>query len=237
MQIFISPAKQMKPCDDFVANSQPWFQQEADQLIERLSSYSIDALKKLYACSDAISQKAYDMIHSYAQAPVYPALFYFSAIQYTYMAPDVFTNQEMEYIRTHLRIGSGLYGILRPMDGIKAYRLEMNQKPGINLYDFWKNKLAQTFDDPVILNLASAEYAKSISKYCPMIDVRFYEQVGDQRKEKGVHVKMARGRMVRYMAEHQVEQIEQLYDFDELGFHFDPQTSTKQTLIYVKGGS
>ena len=61
--------------------------------------------------------------------------------------------------------------------------------------------------------------------------------IRDRRKEKGVHVKMARGRMVRYMAEHQVEQIEQLYDFDELGFHFDPQTSTKQTLIYVKGGS
>lgn len=237
MQILISPAKQMKPCDDFVSMTQPLFQKEAHQLMDRLATYSLTELKNLYACSDAIAQKAYESIHQYDQAPIYPALFYFHGIQYTYMAPDVFTDQEMQYVQAHVRIGSGLYGLLRPLDGIKAYRLELNQKPGINLYDFWADKLVHTFREEPILNLASAEYAKAIAKYRPMIDVRFYETVGNQYKEKGVHVKMARGRMVRYMAEHQVETIEQLYAFDDLGFIYDPKQSTHQTLVYRKGGS
>ena len=100
-----------------------------------------------------------------------------------------------------------------------------------SLYDFWKDALAQALDDEIILNLASEEYAKCIRPYKPLIDVRFLDVDG---KEKGVYVKMARGEMVRYMAENNIERVEDIRHFDRQNFAFCPERSNSRLYVFQK---
>ena len=106
----------------------------------------------------------------------------------------------------------------------------MQTKCPFSLYDFWKDDLSNQIDEP-ILNLASEEYAKIIRKYKPLIDVRFVEENG---KEKGVYAKMARGAMVRYLAENQIENIKDITQFSDLGYTFDASQSTEKLYIFQK---
>ena len=159
-----------------------------------------------------------------------PAILSYSGIQYQYMAPHVFTDDQMKYIQEHLYILSGFYGLLRPLDAITPYRLEMQTKCPFSLYEFWKEDLAKQVDEP-ILNLASEEYAKIIRKYKPLVDVRFIEENG---KEKGVYAKMARGAMVRYLAENKIEHIKDIASFNELDYVFDASQSTEKLYIFQK---
>ena len=99
-----------------------------------------------------------------------------------------------------------------------------------SFYVFWKDDLSNQIDEP-ILNLASEEYAKTIRKYKPLIDVRFVEENG---KEKGVYAKMARGAMVRYLAENQIENIKDITQFSDLGYTFDASQSTEKNYIFKK---
>ena len=150
------------------------------------------------------------------------------------MAPDVLDDTSLLYLQDHLLILSGFYGILRPFDGIVKYRLEMQAKLPDSLYDFWKDDLANAIDDDIILNLASEEYAKCIRPYKPLIDVHFYEQLPNKRVEKGVYVKMARGQMVRFLAENQIQSPDGVKTFQESGYVFDEQSSTKNTFNFVR---
>ena len=140
------------------------------------------------------------------------------------------TYDQIKYIQGHLYILSGFYGLLKPLDAITPYRLEMQTKCPFSLYDFWKDDLAKQIDEP-ILNLASEEYAKIIRKYKPLIDVRFVEENG---KEKGVYAKMARGAMVRYLAENKIENIKDITQFSDLGYTFDASQSTEKLYIFQK---
>ena len=139
-------------------------------------------------------------------------------------------DDQIKYIQEHLYIISGFYGLLKPLDAITPYRLEMQTKCPFSLYDFWKDDLSNQIDEP-ILNLASEEYAKTIRKYKPLIDVRFVEENG---KEKGVYAKMARGAMVRYLAENQIENIKDITQFSDLGYTFDASQSTEKNYIFKK---
>ena len=112
----------------------------------------------------------------------------------------------------------------------------MQTKLNGSLYSFWKDKLANSLEES-ILNLASEEYAKCIRKYKPLIDVRFCDEDNGKLKEKGVYAKMARGCMVSYMARNNVENIEELYDFHELGYYFSKTHSTETLLTYIKRDS
>ena len=173
-----------------------------------------------------------------------PAVLAYDGIQYQYMAPGVFTDQEYAYIQEHLRILSGFYGILRPFDGVTPYRLEMQAKLKIgeckDLYSYWGDHLAQTLfaETDCVLNLASKEYSICVSKYLPDT-VRFITCVFGEEKdgkviEKGTMCKMARGEMVRYMAEHQIENPEEVKAFDRLGYHFSQSESNQTTYTFIK---
>ena len=143
-----------------------------------------------------------------------PAVLAYKGIQYQYMAPGVFTDMELEYIQQHLRILSGFYGILRPFDGVTPYRLEMQANLSVgrfrNLYEFWGNAPAGslTAETECIVNLASKEYSLCISQHLPehypYITVVFAEIQRGKLIEKGTMCKMARGEMVRYLAQNQV---------------------------------
>ncbi len=224
----------MKFKDDFhIPYTTPAFLKESEVLREKLGALDFDTLKKTMKVSDKMAGKVYDLFHTGHPARGC-ALLSYSGIAFQYMAPGVFTDREIEYVENHLRILSGLYGVLRPLDQIEGYRLEMQTKlpfSPFSLYDFWKDALAQALDDEIILNLASEEYAKCIRPYKPLIDVRFLDVDG---KEKGVYVKMARGEMVRYMAENNIERVEDIRHFDRQNFAFCPERSNSRLYVFQK---
>ena len=187
MKIIISPAKKMKIIDDVVIQcTTPLFLLKTTKLLHHLQSLDYEELKSYLKCSDTIAKTTYEQFQNMnLDKNCTPAILSYSGIQYQYMAPHVFTDDQMKYIQEHLYILSGFYGLLRPLDAITPYRLEMQTKCPFSLYDFWKEDLAKQIDEP-ILNLASEEYAKIIRKYKPLVDVRFIEENG---KEKANYIK------------------------------------------------
>lgn len=232
MKIIISPTKQMVVKEDIPYEpSLPFFQSESEQLRAHLKKQSYDSLKLILKTSDALSQKAYSIYQQTSHFSKTPALFTYSGLAFRTMAPDVFNDQEIEYINEYLRILSALYGLLRPMDGIEPYRLEMASKCPFSLYAFWGDKIAKALDDEIIVNLASEEYAKCLRPYKKMIEFKFLDL---DDKEKGVYAKKARGEMVRYMAENQIEDLNELKKFDRLGYRFIPEKSTNCLFVFKK---
>lgn len=176
-----------------------------------------------------------------------PALFSYEGIQYRYMAPSVFETGHLAYIREHLRILSGFYGLLRPFDGVTPYRLEMQAKLSVDsrkdLYDFWGTKLADQLasETDLVLNLASKEYSRAVEPHLPpsvrFLSCTFGEFKDEKIIEKGTICKMARGQMVRWLAENNITAPNDIPDFADLGYRFSPIHSTKDNYVFIKGGN
>lgn len=247
MRIIISPAKKMKvDTDTLEYRGLPIFLEEAALLLSHLRQLSYEEAKSLWNCNDKIAGCNYERI---SRADLYhnltPAILSYEGIQYQYMAPGVFETKEYEYIRRHLRILSGFYGLLKPFDGVIPYRLEMQArlrgKDFNSLYEFWNSKLSnQLFSESTcVVNLASVEYSKCISAYLTdkikYITCIFGERIGGKIVEKGTLVKMARGEMVRFMAQNQIEQIKDIKEFRSLGFQYEKSLSDGNTYVFVKG--
>ena len=160
------------------------------------------------------------------------------------MAPGVFTGQAFAYVQEHLRILSGFYGILKPFDGVTPYRLEMQAKLRVgeckDLYAYWGDSLAKVLfaETDCIVNLASKEYSICISKHLPA-NVRFITSIFGEEKdgkiiEKGTMCKLARGEMVRYMAENRIEEPEQLKAFDRRNYRFDEKRSDDKLFLFIR---
>ena len=158
------------------------------------------------------------------------------------MAPDLFTQPALDYIQDHLKILSGFYGILRPFDGVSPYRLELNtQMSGFIMYsllNFWDDMVADEVfkEDDVVINLASKQYARLIKPYVTgnrrMITIDFQEMHNGKWRVIGTHAKMARGEMVRYIAEKQIKNPEQLQDFHDFDFKFEPTVSKEDHYVF-----
>ena len=165
MRIIISPAKQMRvDTDSFACKELPVFMDRTEVLMKWIQSLSYEEQKKLWVCNDKIArQNAERFAHMDLHKNLTPALLAYDGIQYTYMAPAVFEDGQYDYVQEHLRILSGFYGVVRPMDGVIPYRLEMQAKAAVagyrNLYDFWGDDLyREVMDDSrVLINLASKD--------------------------------------------------------------------------------
>ena len=246
MRIIISPAKKMNvDTDSFLPESLPCFLEQAEQLKSALCGLSASELKALWKCSDSLVElnlqrlSQMDLHHHLT-----PAIMSYEGIQYQYMAPDVLESQQLDYIREHLRILSGLYGVLRPFDGVTPYRLEMQSKLSVDgsrdLYTFWGSRLADQLQGECscILNLASKEYSKAVKahlpKEFPFITCTFAELQNGKPVEKGTFCKMARGQMVRWLAEHSVTDPEGAKAFDQMGYAFSDEFSTEKEYVFLK---
>ena len=212
MKIILSPAKKMiTDTDSIEPVALPEFVDKTTELLSWLKDKSKEELKAIWKCNDKIAEQNFyrlenmDLYHILT-----PAVLSYEGIAFQYMAPSVFENRQFEYIQNHLRILSAFYGVLKPMDGVTPYRLEMQAKVEIgdakNLYEYWGDLLYHSVidDSRIIINLASKEYAKCIEKYLApqdrYITVAFCELSGDKLVTKGTYAKMARGEMVRFMA-------------------------------------
>lgn len=246
LKVIISPAKKMKRREDILPyKNVPFFIKEAENLFSYMKEMSFAELKALWKCSDKIVEENEDNLQdANLRKNLSPAILSYEGIQYKYMAPAVFEKQAFLWLEDHLRILSGFYGVLRPFDGVIPYRLEMQarfHKEQIdNLYDFWGEKLADYVmkDCDCLINLASKEYSKSILKYVPenirVITCVFSEIIDGKIKEKGTYAKMARGSLVRYMAEHQVNDPEEIKQFDELGYQYKEEYSDNTKFVFCK---
>lgn len=246
MRIIIAPAKKMRSDPDSLAPAGlPDFLPETEVLCAALRSMDPAALQRLWRCNDRIAALNVRRLEEMdLRRNLTPAILAYEGIQYQYMAPGVFSREEYAYVQTHLRILSGFYGLLRPFDGVTPYRLEMQAKLAVggarDLYGFWGDRLARRLfaETDCILNLASKEYSLCVSRFLEP-SVRFVTCVFGQEKdgkilEQGTQCKMARGEMVRYLAETGAETLEAVRGFDRLDYRFSPAHSDEETLVFLR---
>ncbi len=246
MRIIISPAKKMRvDTDSLPWRDLPHFLDRTEQLLKILRDMDAAGLKKLWKCSDQIAAlNTQRLAHMELRRGLTPAILSYEGIQYQYMAPNVFTVREYEYVQEHLRILSGFYGVLRPFDGVTPYRLEMQAKLAADgakdLYGFWGDALARQLlgETDCILNLASKEYSLCLSRYITptarFITCVFGEEKNGKVVEKGTMCKMARGEMVRYLAENQITDPKEVKNFDRLNYRFDEVRSDESTYVFLR---
>ena len=246
MKIILSPAKKMNMVPDRLAPSGlPDFLDQSEEILVWLRDRSYEELKALWKCNDKIVQQNIARLEQMElRSQLTPAVLAYEGIAYQYMAPSVFEDGHYDYVQEHLRILSAFYGVLRAMDGVTPYRLEMQANASIggkkDLYELWGNRLYEAVRDEsrVIVNLASKEYSKCIEKYLVPEDryltITFCEKSGDKLVTKGTYAKMARGEMVRYMAEHQIEDPVEIRNFDRLGYVFRDDLSSDKEYIFER---
>ena len=254
MRFIVSPAKKMSVVDDsFACRSLPQFIDDAERLLGALRALSYDQAKELWGCSDALAELNFERVRTMdlrAEGALTPAVVAYEGIQYQHLALRVMDEAQLAYVQEHLRILSGFYGVLRPLDGVVPYRLEMQAKLAAgdapDLYAFWGDRLYRTLADEtdVIVNLASVEYAKAVLPHAkaagmraPRIVTCLFGTIDAQGrlKQRATAAKAARGSMVRWCAEHNVQHPEGLCAFDQLGHVYDEARSTDDCLVFVQG--
>lgn len=247
MKIIISPAKKMRVQTDIVEETGiPAFLDDARRILAVLKGYTQEELKQLFNANDAITRLNFERYQTMdLERGLTPAVLSYVGLQYQSMAPDIFTVSQWEYVKEHLRILSGFYGVLKACDGVVPYRLEMQAKLSIDgkkdLYDYWGDRLYRelTADgDSVIVNLASKEYSKAVEPWLKgsdsFVTCVFGTEAAGKVKVKATAAKMARGEMVRYMAEKGVEDVEALKDFHSMGYRYREEDSSDREYVYVQ---
>lgn len=246
MRIILSPAKKMRvDTDRMEAVGIPGCLDKTEEILAWMKSQSKEELKALWRCSDKIAAQNFERLeHMDLYGGLTPAVLAYDGIAYQYMAPAVFEKGHFAYIQEHLCILSAFYGVLRAMDGVTPYRLEMQAKASIagtkDLYEFWGRRLYDLVRDEsgIIINLASGEYGKCIEKYLTpgdrYITVTFCEKAGDKLVTRGTYAKMARGEMVRFMAENRIEDPIEIQKFDRLGYVYRGDLSSDTEYIFER---
>lgn len=255
MIMILSPAKIFREysVDQLLAYNPVSYQQQTEQLVERLSKLKVNELEQLMKVSEDIAkcnEARYKRFNEPGQKGYY-AVDYFYGEAFKGLDAPTLSEEARAFMQEHLRVLSGLYGSLKPMDVIQPYRLEMgsklSNKKGDSLYKIWKPLLTKEFlgaiaeskGEKVLLNLASDEYSKAIdlkhiNKSYPVLTLSFKVKKGETYKVVGMHAKRARGLMVRYICEHQIEKLEALKEFNLEGYHYCEILSTDSEWTFVK---
>ncbi|MEX1168251.1 MAG: peroxide stress protein YaaA [Hydrogenophaga sp.] len=257
MLFLISPAKALdyETPPHITTHTQPLFVPQAAELIEVMREKSPQQIAELMSLSDALS--GLNAARYQAWAPKFTAknskqaVLAFDGDVYGGLDAKTLVEAELDWLQDHLGILSGLYGVLRPLDWMQAYRLEMGTRlvtpRGKNLYQFWGTQIADYLNlraaadkTPVVVNLASEEYFKAVDRR--VLLPRVVNCVFEERKANGYKIvsffaKRARGLMVRYAVKHRVSRVEQLKDFAEEGYRFVPSVSEPDRLVFRRDGA
>lgn len=245
MKIIISPAKKMNIDTEFSIHNLPCFLDKTELLMRHIQGLTYQEAKDLWKCNDKIAKTSFEYFSNMCLTErLTPAILAYEGIQYQYMSPNVFNEEQLNYLDNHLNILSGFYGILNPFDGVVPYRLEMQAPINLDgykdLYEFWGDRLFNKLyeDTNIVLNLASKEYSKCIENYLndktQLISCTFGEYKEGKIISKGTLAKMARGEMVRFMAENNVEQISEIKNFNRLGYRYTEEKSNNNNLVFFK---
>lgn len=241
MKIILSPAKKMiANSDDFSFRNYPVFLNESEELLQEMKKLSYKELKDVWNCSDKLVKENMERLSNIdLHTQLSPAVFTYIGLAYQHLSPNIMSEKALEYLEEHLRILSAFYGVLKPFDGIREYRLEMQQSlPNIgDLYSFWKDKIYNEIKDDVIINLASKEYSKCIETYLSdednYITIVFAQEKGDRLIQKGTIAKMARGDMVYWMAENNITEATAIKKFD-IDYKYSEKYSTDNEYVFIR---
>lgn len=253
MHILISPAKTLKTDVSALTNSSiPEFIDKSDKLASRLKKLKPQKLGKLMGISAKLAQLNYERYQSwkvpYTNDDAFNAIFAFRGEVYNGLNIDSFTQEELDYTNDHLRILSGLYGILKPMDAILPYRLEMGTKLKIgrnnNLYEFWGDKITllinrqlKQSEEETIVNLASNEYFKVINTKilkANIITPVFMQEKNGKYKVISIFAKKARGLMSAFILKNRIQSAEEIKHFDLDGYNFNDDLSNKSKFAFTR---
>ena len=252
MKIVISPAKSLNFESELPTNShsQAVFLEESERLNKLLKKKSARSLSKLMSISSSLGELNYERNQSwslpFAPDNARPAVYAFGGD--VYRGLDVYTLAEdkIDKLQDSLRILSGLYGILKPLDLIQPYRLEMGTKFPVgrnkNLYEFWRKKITQSLndemeEDEIFLNLASAEYFKAVDPKAlkvPVITALFKDFKNGQYKSIMTYAKLARGYMTRYIADTNAQTLEEIKAFNYEGYGYSEEQSSENELVFIR---
>ena len=254
MLIVISPAKTIEMEVDYPYNatSKPQFIPEATELAELLKTFNPNELQSLLGISSKLAQMNWDRFQTWE--PTFlpkneqPALLAFRGDVYTSINADSFNEADFTEAQQKLRILSGLYGVLRPLDLIRPYRLEMGTKltnnQGKDLYEFWGMKLTEQINKDLesshsthLINLASNEYFKALNKkmlQAEIITPVFKDLKYGEYKIVSFWAKKARGLMTRFILQNRIEDVEELKAFDSEGYYFNNNLSHGNELIFTR---
>ena len=244
MKIFISPAKKIneeKILYDNTKSSKFYFQKEVDYLISELKEYSVSEIKKLMNLSDNLSHLNFDRFQNWnlKSDKVCPSIYMFQGDVYKGLKATSFNNDQLDFAQQNLRIISGLYGLLKPLDLIYPYRLEMGTKmitnKGKNLYEFWGNKLRdfltdEISNDEIIINLASNEYSKSLNLKTignKVITPVFKDFKNGRLKVISFFAKRARGEMANFIISNKITNCNDLKLFNYEGYKYSESSNNE----------
>lgn len=254
MLMVISPAKKLDyqnaPATERF--TQPQHLQHAQQLVDILRDCTPARLAELMQLSDKLAGLNAVRFDSW-QTPFTPdnakqAILAFKGDVYTGMDADRFSEDDFQFAQRHLRILSGLYGVLRPLDLMQPYRLEMGTRlenpRGRDLYAFWGERITQWLnqalteqDDDILLNLASNEYFSAVQPSAirgRVIDTEFRDWKNGQYKIISFYAKKARGLMVRYIVTQRISHPDALQHFDSQGYYYSPEHSSTDKLVFLR---
>ena len=254
MLALISPAKKMdfeSDCNS-ANHTQPDFLEDSQQLVDTLKDMPQGSLQNLMKLSDKLGALNYNRYQRYAApftpANARPAASAFRGDTYVGLDADTLSQDDLSYAQNHLRILSGLYGVLRPLDLMQAYRLEMGTKlanpRGEDLYDFWGDLLTKACNDAVkdhkdktIISLASNEYIKAVKPKdldSDFLTCHFKEVKNGTPKTIGLFAKRARGTMARFIIQNRIETPCDLQVFNEDRYGFEESLSDDQNYVFLR---
>jgi cytoplasmic iron level regulating protein YaaA (DUF328/UPF0246 family) len=252
MKIIISPAKSL----DFESTvptslfTQPRFLEQSNRLAKKLKTLSKSKIGHLMSISEVLSQLNYERNQTwetpFTMDNAKQAIYAFTGAVFMGIDVNSLAEEKIPVMQERLRILSGLYGLLKPLDLIQPYRLEMGTRLKVgkteNLYKFWEDTLADSLNEELtekelLVNLASTEYFKALSKKVlkvPMITPVFKDFKNGQYKIVMTYAKKARGLMVRYIIDNNVNTIEALKGFDKDNYRFSEEMSTGNDLVFTR---
>ena len=252
MLVVISPAKRLDWAERQVDMTEPAFGEDAMRLAKTMRNLTLGDLKGLMDLSDDLAKLNRDRFKSYAEDPdadaVRPAALAFAGDTYQGLEAASLDDDEMAWAQDHLRILSGLYGVLRPLDAIQQYRLEMGSRlktrRGKSLYDYWGDDLAKALNaqaeeigSDVLVNCASQEYFGAVPVKALKLKVvtpQFFEDKNGTPKIVSFYAKKARGAMARYIIQNRITSPESLLDFDTGGYVYSPELSTEDKPAFLR---
>lgn len=249
LRVIISPAKKMRTVDEEPRpQGTPALLGRTRRLMEAVRALSRKEAQALWGCSDRLADLNYERFGRMDLArDLTAAVISYEGIQYRHLAPQVMGVDELAWLQGHLRILSGFYGILRPLDGVVPYRLEMQARLAVDgapdLYRFWGRELYESLAGEgcsLVVNAASVEYARAVTPHVrpdgPQVVTCLFGTVRDGRlRQQATEAKAARGTFVRWCAERAVEGADELRAFDERGYRLDEGRSDDRTLVFVRG--
>lgn len=241
----LSPSKTLRELNFSIEPTEPHFDKDAKKLNKVLQKYDVSELMKLMDISEKLAILNHDRYKHFQKAPAFPAGWLFHGDVFNGLAIDDFTKEDITYSNQHIRVLSGMYGVLRLTDSIKPYRLEMGTKlhttKGKTLYDYWGDRVTKEIlkhpEADILVNLASKEYAKVLNLKTlriPVLEIEFMEI----RKGKPVGIplfsKKARGLMARFMVKTKAVHAKDLKAFDYDGYSFAKELSHDYKYVFTR---